>query len=139
MKKMSTVVALLVLALAFGACAQKKGSGSSSAGLKPVYFDFDKSDITSSSEATLKDNAAWLKKNSKKSVTVEGYCDERGSFEYNIALGDRRATAAQSYLKNLGVDGKRLSTVSYGEDKPVASCHDESCWAKNRRAEFVTK
>lgn len=139
MKKMHAVVALVVCALAFSACAQKKGAGSSSAGLKPIYFDFDKSNLKSDAEATLKDNAAWLSKNSKKTVTVEGYCDERGSFEYNIALGDRRAKSAEGYLKNLGVDGKRLSTVSYGEDKPAATCHDESCWMKNRRDEFTAK
>ena len=86
----------------------------------------------------LKANANWLK-NNKTKVTVEGSCDERGTPEYNIALGDRRANTTKKYLVNLGVDKDRLNTISYGEEKPVANCHDESCWTKNRRADFSSK
>lgn len=130
------LMVLSVGALAAG-CAQQT-TKTTSKGLEKIYFDFDKADIKTESESVLKANADWLKKNSKN-VAVEGHCDERGTNEYNIALGDRRANAAKKYLVNLGVAADRLSSVSYGEEKPAATCHDESCWSQNRRDEFVKK
>src|SRR3989338_3457452 len=134
-------VAAIAVAVVATGCAQTKTStaGSKEKGLKSVYFDFDASDIRSDAEALLKGNANWLKQNSKAKVTIEGNCDERGTPEYNLALGDRRARSTKSYLVNLGVDKDRLTTVSYGEEKPVADCHDKSCWSKNRRSDFKTK
>jgi peptidoglycan-associated lipoprotein len=104
-----------------------------------VYFDYDKYDLKPESRETLKKHADWLAKNPDKKVMVEGNCDERGTNEYNMALGQRRAESAAKYLKSLGVSPKRISTVSYGEDRPVCKESNEACWAKNRRAEFVVK
>jgi peptidoglycan-associated lipoprotein len=104
-----------------------------------VYFDFDSSVIRSSEIAALQKEAAMLKANPKKKVTIEGHCDERGTAEYNIALGDRRAASAKAYLKKLGVAASRMKTVSYGKEKPVALGHDEDAWAKNRRAHLNNK
>lgn len=134
-------VATLGLALISSSCARKKVTGSvkTPKGLSKVHFDFDKADIKAEFEPVLKANAEWLKKNANAKVTVEGHCDERGTLEYNIGLGDRRAKAAKGYVTNLGVDKGRLNTISYGEEKPMAGCHDESCWQQNRRAEFVSK
>lgn len=141
--KRLTVLGLVIVAagslVATGCAKQVKKTKASAAGLQRIHFDFDKSDIKSEFEPVLRQNAAWAQSNSKTSITVEGHCDERGSIEYNIALGDRRANAAKSYLQNLGVEAKRLSTISYGEERPIATCHDESCWWQNRRAEFVSK
>jgi peptidoglycan-associated lipoprotein len=105
--------------------------------LDNIYFDFDSSDISEASRATLKKSHALLTKNSGVKVQVEGHCDERGSDEYNLALGDRRAKAAMNYLVTLGVKPARLSAISYGKEKPVDPGHTEEAWAKNRRAEFV--
>jgi len=105
--------------------------------LYTIYFEFDRSFIRDDMKSFLEKNAAWLKKNSAVKVKIEGHCDERGSNEYNIALGDRRAQSANKYLVNLGVDASRVSTVSYGEEKSACSAHGEDCWSKNRRAEFV--
>jgi peptidoglycan-associated lipoprotein len=137
---------MVVLAVAMGlvvgvGCQQqrkpKSASESKVKGLNRVYFDFDKSDIKSEYHKTMDDNAAWLKSNHDVNVTVEGHCDERGTEEYNMALGHRRANSAKSYLTSMGVDAGRMKTVSYGEERPLESCHNESCWWKNRRAEFV--
>jgi len=87
----------------------------------------------------MKGNADWLQKNKSTKLTVEGHCDERGTAEYNIALGDRRAKSAKNYLQNLGVDSGRTSTISYGKERPICLQHDESCWWQNRRDEFVAK
>lgn len=139
-KAILNIALIAVLALSFGACARNSGKKSSSkAGLQKVYFDFDRSDIKSEYTDELQGNAAWMKANSKSKVVIEGHCDERGSYEYNIALGNRRAMSAKSYLTNLGVNAASLSTVSYGEERPAATCHDESCWWQNRRAEFTSK
>lgn len=121
--------------LALG-CAQQT-TRASVKGLERIHFDYDKALIKAEFEPVLKGNAAWLSSHPSTNVTVEGHCDERGTNEYNIALGDRRAGAARKYLNNLGVSGNRLSTVSYGEERPMSSCHDEGCWWQNRRAEFV--
>ena len=126
-------------ALALTGCAQQKKSAAKATGLQRIHFDFDKSDIKAEFEPVLASNAAWLQANGKKNVVIEGHCDERGSLEYNIALGDRRANTAKGYLQKLGVAADRLSAISYGEERPLATCHDESCWWQNRRAEFATK
>lgn len=135
------VIMLVVAALAVTGCARKgaKTAGGSSASLQKVYFDFDKYNIRSDAEGTLKGNGDWLQKSKKSAVVIEGHCDERGTAEYNIALGDRRAKSAKNYLTNLGIGADRMSTISYGEEKPVATCNSESCWGQNRRAEFLSK
>lgn len=104
--------------------------------LRDVYFAFDKSDLTAESKATLQANADYLKENTAVAVTVEGHCDERGTREYNLALGQRRAQAAYDYLRGLGIEDSRMSTVSYGEDQPLDPRHNEEAWAVNRRAHF---
>jgi peptidoglycan-associated lipoprotein len=116
----------------------QSGSGQSSAAtemLKDIRFDFDKYAIRPADVPTLKSNSEWIRANGKK-VKIEGYCDERGTVEYNLALGQKRADAAKSYLTNLGVDGKLLETVSYGKEMPLDPGHNEEAWAKNRRARF---
>ena len=105
--------------------------------LSNVYFDFDDFSLSEKAKKTLVEDAAWLMNNSQESVVIEGHCDERGTEEYNIALGERRASSAKRYLINLGVKSNQLSTISYGEEKPSDSGHDEDAWAKNRRDEFV--
>ena len=85
----------------------------------------------------MKGNAEWFKANPGKKMRVEGNCDERGTVEYNLALGQKRADAAKAYIVNLGVDGKALETVSYGKERPVDPAHNEAAWAKNRRAHFL--
>lgn len=105
--------------------------------LESVYFDFDKSNIRNDASQVLKNNAKALKNVSGIKVRIEGNCDERGTNEYNMALGERRANSARDYLVNLGIDKNILSTVSYGEEKPVCTEHNESCWSKNRRVDFV--
>lgn len=107
--------------------------------LKPVYFAFDKSELSAESKNTLDSNAAWLKDNSRKTALVEGNCDERGTTEYNYALGERRAKAVADYYRTQGVPAERLSTVSFGEDQPVDTGHNEAAWSKNRRADTKIK
>ena len=102
-----------------------------------VRFDYDKADIRESERAALSKNADLLKKyDFIAQVTLEGHCDERGTVEYNLALGEQRAKVAADYLGTLGVSAQRLSTVSYGKERPIESGHDEAAWAKNRRAHF---
>ena len=105
--------------------------------LKPVFFALDSADIDPSAKSVLDADAAVLKQNGSWVVTVEGHCDERGTAEYNLALGDRRASAAVAYLRSLGIPADRLKTVSYGKEFPFDPGHDESAFAKNRRAHFV--
>ena len=105
--------------------------------LKPVYFELDSSDLTAANQKTLDEDAALLKRYTSWAVTVEGHCDERGTAEYNLALGERRAIAARAYLISLGIAADRLRTVSYGKEFPFDPGHDESAFAKNRRAHFV--
>jgi peptidoglycan-associated lipoprotein len=102
-----------------------------------VYFEFDKSTLLDEAKVTLKKKAAWLEAHPNVSVTIEGHCDERGTSEYNMALGDRRARSVRNYLMDLGIRSRRMNTVSYGEEKPIALGHNEAAWAKNRRAQFV--
>jgi len=114
------------------------GTSSKLAGnVKTVYFDFDKSEIRSDARDALRNNAGVIGKGDGRSFTVEGHCDERGSTEYNLALGERRANAVKRYLVDLGVPSSRLRTVSFGEDRPAVQGHDESAWRYNRRADFV--
>lgn len=103
-----------------------------------IYFDTDKYNIDSVDSAALQAQARWLLKYPSKRATIEGHCDERGTRDYNIALGDRRANAAKNYLVSLGVDASRLTTISYGKERPVALGSTEEAWAKNRRAVTVT-
>ncbi|HVN22688.1 MAG TPA: peptidoglycan-associated lipoprotein Pal [Syntrophorhabdales bacterium] len=102
-----------------------------------IYFDFDKYNIRPGDAEILKKNVDWLKANPNTKVRIEGNCDERGTVEYNLALGQKRADAAKNYLTGLGVDGKRLDTISYGKERPVCTEHNEGCWAQNRRDAFV--
>jgi len=101
-----------------------------------IYFDFDKSEIRAEAKAILEKKAAWLRANPSYKVKIEGNCDDRGTNEYNLALGDRRAKAAQKYLNALGISMDRMSTISYGEEKPTCNEKNEKCWSKNRRDDF---
>jgi peptidoglycan-associated lipoprotein len=105
--------------------------------LKTVYFGYDSSELDDTAVAALRSNADWLKKNSKFIVEIGGHCDERGTIEYNIALGNRRGDSVRQYLASLGVNASQLNVVSYGEEKPVDPGHGEESWSRNRRAEFV--
>ena len=109
------------------------------AALKEVYFDFDKYDIRPEDAKTLDTNATWLKSNADNLVLIEGHCDERGTNEYNLALGERRAKATMNYLVSQGIQANRITIISYGEERPVCTEHTEACWAKNRRASFLVK
>jgi peptidoglycan-associated lipoprotein len=105
--------------------------------LNDAFFDFDQYNLTSEAKITLEANAREMKRVSSSSVTIEGHCDERGTKAYNLALGDKRANAAKDYLVSLGVTASRVTTISYGKERPFDSGHSESSWAKNRRAHFV--
>jgi len=105
--------------------------------LANIHFDFDKSAIRTPDREILKGHADWLMKNKDYSLTVEGYCDERGTSEYNLALGERRAMEAKKYLVGLGIDEKIIKTITYGSERPLDPGHNEAAWAKNRRAQFV--
>jgi peptidoglycan-associated lipoprotein len=102
-----------------------------------VFFAFDSSTLDSAARATLDRQAQWLAQHGSLTVTIEGHADERGTREYNLALGDRRAAAASGYLSSLGVSASRIRTISYGEERPADPGHDETAWAKNRRAVTV--
>ena len=163
MNKM-TVALMLASGLALSACATKApkqlppdpGAGTVAEGMQgptpgsqadfaaftrgqdTVYFDTDRYNIDSEDAAALATQAQWLLRYPAKRATLEGHCDERGTREYNLALGERRANAARTYLASLGVDASRLATVSYGKERPAAMGSDEASWAKNRRAVTVT-
>jgi peptidoglycan-associated lipoprotein len=160
------ITAVIAASLALGACATKAPkqlppdpgpavSSNSSQGDAPapgsqadfvaqmmgqdtIYFDTDKFNVDGADQAALQAQAAWLQKYPGKRASVEGHADERGTREYNLALGERRANAAKNYLVSLGVDAGRLTTVSYGKERPVAIGSDEESWAKNRRAVTIT-
>jgi peptidoglycan-associated lipoprotein len=102
-----------------------------------IYFAFDKSILSNASQENLTQKAEWLRENPDATVTIEGHCDERGTAEYNLALGDRRAESAKGFLVDLGIAASRITTISYGEERPVCTQHNEECWAKNRRDHFV--
>ncbi len=107
--------------------------------LKDVYFDFDKYDIRPGDAKILDENAKWLKANPNHLVLIEGHCDERGTNEYNLALGERRAKSTLNYLASQGVQANRITLISYGEERPLCTEHNENCWAKNRRGHFLVK
>lgn len=119
------------------AMARERASAAAS-GLQPIYFDFDQSSIRNDARDVLKADADWLKANPQAKVRIEGNCDERGTREYNQALGQRRATSAKKYLVDMGVSAKRISLISYGKEKPFCSDSSEGCWQKNRRDDLVT-
>ncbi|MDX2258031.1 MAG: peptidoglycan-associated lipoprotein Pal [Hyphomicrobiaceae bacterium] len=153
--RMALAVAL-VAALLAGGCAQKEltpegqlgpnGGAPATPGSQRdfsvnvgdiVYFTVDSSDLTPEAQQTLQKQAQWLRQYPQYSVTIEGHADERGTREYNIALGARRATAVRAFLTRNGVTASRVRTISYGKERPVAVCNDISCWSQNRRAQTV--
>jgi peptidoglycan-associated lipoprotein len=105
--------------------------------LKKVHFAFDSSELDETAKANLQHNAGWMNANPSEAIVIEGHTDERGTYEYNIALGQRRAQSVFNYLKALGVTTERLTTVSYGEEFPVDPAQNEAAWAQNRRVEFA--
>jgi peptidoglycan-associated lipoprotein len=113
------------------------GSGDDTGPLKDIHFAFDSYELDEPSRSMLRDNGNWLKDHPQAKVEIEGHCDERGTVEYNLALGAKRARAAKEYMGALGVAAERLNTISYGEELPICHEHDESCWQKNRRVHFV--
>ena len=157
MKSMSRIVrsagiiAALFAGLALSACANKAADSLASAGVAApgsqqdfvvnvgdrVFFESDSSELTMQSRATLDKQAQWLQQYANYTFTVEGHADERGTREYNIALGARRAQAVRDYLASQGIQSNRMRTVSYGKERPVAVCDDISCWSQNRRAVTV--
>jgi peptidoglycan-associated lipoprotein len=141
----------VALALAVSACANKPdqmaGAGGPAAPGSPqdfvvnvgdrVFFETDQTELTAQGRATLDKQAQWLSQYNRYAFTIEGHADERGTREYNIALGARRAQAAREYLASRGIDPSRMRTISYGKERPVAVCNDISCWSQNRRAVTV--
>ncbi len=145
------VVAMLVAALAVAGCANNSTQGAQTSSSAPpgsqqdfvvnvgdrVFFESDSSELTPQSLQTLEKQAQWLQAYSQYSFTIEGHADERGTREYNIALGARRAQTVREYLTSRGVPAHRMRTISYGKERPVAVCNDISCWSQNRRAVTV--
>ncbi len=107
--------------------------------LGDVFFDYDSAILSTEAQEQLKQNGGWIESNVSKSALIEGHCDDRGTSEYNLALGDRRAASAKEYLVRFGISASRLETVSFGEERPFVSGQSEEAWAKNRRAHFVVK
>ncbi len=155
-------VALVIAVGALQACAANQAGGPDSAQLGPggaganggpvtpgtqrdfsvnvgdiVYFTTDSSDLTAEAQQTLQKQARWLSQYPQYTITIEGHADERGTREYNIALGARRATSVRNFLARTGVNASRLRTISYGKERPVAVCDDISCWSQNRRAQTI--
>jgi peptidoglycan-associated lipoprotein len=110
-----------------------------SAALRDVFFDFDRYDVRAGDKGTLDENAKWLKSNQSALLLIEGHADERGTNEYNLALGERRAKATRDYLVSVGIEAGRITVISYGEERPSCTDKTEPCWAKNRRAHFLVK
>lgn len=123
----------------YSAANAKISEGRTHGPMLPVYFDFDKSNVRDDQKSRIEVNADFLNAHRKVMIAIEGNCDERGTNEYNMALGERRAQSAKKYLTNLGITDDRLNTVSYGEEKPLLFGHDEMSWAQNRRADFVIR
>ena len=117
--------------------ARPTGTGGQASPLKDIFFDFDKSNIRDDEKPSLSEDIQWLKTNSAALITIEGHCDERGTAEYNLGLGERRAKAARDYLVAAGIDAKRMKMISYGKERPFVLGHDEAAWRWNRRAHFV--
>jgi peptidoglycan-associated lipoprotein len=115
----------------------REAAARGAAGLQPIYFDYDRSFIRDDARSVMKANADYLKANPKVKVRIEGNCDERGTIEYNQALGQRRAASAKKYLTDMGISGKRITLISYGKEKPVCTEGAEDCWQKNRRDDLV--
>ncbi len=107
--------------------------------VKDVFFQYDSAELEPDAVSQLKNNAEWLNQNRTISAMIEGHCDERGTSEYNMALGEKRAETTKSFLVRAGVEASRLETVSFGEERPFDSGHTEAAWSKNRRAHFVVK
>ncbi len=105
--------------------------------LEPVFFDYDQSSIRNDQKDVMVKNGEWLKTNAQTKVRLEGHCDERGTAEYNLALGQKRADAAKIFLEGLGISGQRISAISYGKERPLDQGHNEDAWAKNRRVDIV--
>jgi peptidoglycan-associated lipoprotein len=114
-------------------------AAAAAAGLKPIYFDYDRSNVRDGAARVMRDNADWLKAHPQVNVRIEGNCDERGTREYNLALGQRRGVNARKYLTDLGISAGRVSLLSYGKEKPLCTDRTEECWQKNRRADFVVE
>jgi len=149
------IVAALSVALAMGACSKNPnedgsmggmGAGAASPGSQQdfvvnvgdrVFFESDQTELTPTAQATLEKQARWLSQYPRYTITIEGHADERGTREYNFALGARRAESTKSYLAARGVPASRIRTISYGKERPVAVCNDISCWSQNRRAVTV--
>ena len=148
------VAAVLAVALSMGACANKNGLGGADGAMAGaatpgsqqdfvvnvgdrVFFESDQSDLSPQAAATLDKQVQWLQTYSRYTFTIEGHADERGTREYNIALGARRAQSVSNYLVSRGIDAQRMRTISYGKERPVAVCNDISCWSQNRRAVTV--
>lgn len=106
-------------------------------GLNTVHFEYDQATLNTETRKQLADNAEWIKSHPKSTIQIEGHCDKRGSTEYNLALGERRAKAVKSYLTTLGIESKRMTVISFGEEKPLDAGDAETAFAKNRRANFV--
>lgn len=124
-------------AIAAAEAGDNLSAGTKNPNLKNIYFGFDSSELTATSKQVLKENADYLAKVAGSKVVLEGHCDERGTDEYNLALGERRARSAFEYLRSLGVSRDRMSTVSYGESRPAEAAHNEGAWSKNRRVECL--
>jgi peptidoglycan-associated lipoprotein len=119
--------------------AAQKGTKAGTGSLEDVNFDFDRYDVQPDAREILKKHVAWLKANPRVSVEIEGHCDERGTTEYNLALGAKRADGVKRYVIDLGIPPSRLETVSYGKELPICKESNENCWAKNRRVHFVVR
>jgi len=115
------------------------GTGGQVSPLKDIFFDFDKSNIRDDAKPNLLEDQQWLKANSAAQITIEGHCDERGTAEYNLGLGERRTKAARDYLVAAGIDATRMKIISYGKERPFVLGHDEAAWKWNRRAHFVVR
>ena len=148
------LAAVLAVALTMGACANKNGMGGADGAMAGaaapgsqqdfvvnvgdrVFFESDQTELSPQAMATLDKQSQWLQQYNRYSFTIEGHADERGTREYNIALGARRAQSVRSYLASRGIDPSRMRTISYGKERPVAVCNDISCWSQNRRAVTV--
>jgi peptidoglycan-associated lipoprotein len=154
-KRALSLVAVLAIGLAMSACSRTPdnadamngayGTGGGPGSLQEfassvgdrVFFDTDSTELNASAQATLDKQAAWLSQYTRYAFTIEGHADERGTREYNFALGARRAEATKEYLVAKGISATRMKTISYGKERPVATCDDISCWSQNRRAVTV--
>ena len=116
---------------------EKGSDGGNISGLVSVHFDYDSATLSSETRREIGTNADWIKAHPNVTIQIEGHCDSRGSVEYNLALGERRAKSVKAYMTNLGIDAKRMTIISYGEEKPVDPADNEQAYAKNRRANFV--